>query len=83
MAQTQLEEIKKSKPTIAEDFIDLSEFYFEQNNFSEAIKILNKGIKKFPQQNCLYLKKAEILFLTKQIQKAQEVLEKLKKINND
>ena len=46
LANEKLEEIKKSKPATIQDFIDLSEIYYEQNKIDEAIKILNKGIKK-------------------------------------
>ena len=83
MALVQLEEIKKSKPVIIEDYINLSKFYYEQKKYNEAIKILNKGIKKFPAQNNLYLEKVKILFETKQTQKAQEILKKLNTISNN
>lgn len=83
MALAQLEEIKKSKPIVAQDYIDLARIYYELKDFNEAIKILNKGIKKYPTQNKLYLEKRKILIETKQTQKAQEILDKLNQINNN
>lgn len=83
LANEKLKEIKKSKPATIQDYVDLSEIYYEQNKIDEAIKILNKGIKKFENSNILYLQKIKIFNLSNQINKAQEIINQMDKINNN
>ena len=82
MALNQLEEIKKIKPVSIQDYLDMSEIYLEEARVSEAINILNKGIKKYPQDFCLYSKKAKILISLNKINEAKELFAKFDK-NND
>ncbi|MBQ4646060.1 MAG: tetratricopeptide repeat protein [Candidatus Gastranaerophilales bacterium] len=83
MALTFLEEIKKTKPETIQDYLDLSELYYEQSEINKALKYLNKGIKKYPNSNQLYLQKINLLTSLKRLNEAQETLDKINKINNN
>ena len=56
-----LKEIQAYNPKNPQDYIDLSEIYYDLSDFEEAIKILNKGIKKFPQAASLNIQKTKLL----------------------
>ena len=83
LSSIQLEELERIKPVNINDFIDLSEFYYEKSEVEKAIKILNKGIKKFPDELCLYTQKAKILFLINKMKEAEAVFDKLDKFNHN
>lgn len=73
IAESQLKEIKKTKPTGVQDYIDLSEIFFEENQTDNAIKIINKGIKKYPKEFKLYSQKARIYRLLGKINHSKEI----------
>ena len=77
------EQIKKTKPTAIQDYIDLSEIYFDQSNYEKAFKFLDKGIKKHPNSFKLYSQKAKLYTkLNKPIQ-SKQVIEKFSKVNTN
>ena len=78
MASAQKEVFKKAKPANSQDYIDLSEIYFDLGEFDEAIKILNKGIKKSSEKIELYCQKAKILTLLNKKNDAFEVYQAMK-----
>lgn len=76
IAEIQLENVKKAKPQTKIDYIDLSEFYLEEKKPNEAIKILDKGIKKFKNEWALYSQIAKIYTLSGKNEQAKLILEK-------
>ena len=59
-----LTELKKIKPQTQKDYIDLSEFYFEEYGLEASNKILDEGIKKYPDCASLYSQKNKLKHLT-------------------
>ncbi len=59
-----LTELKKIKPQTQKDYIDLSEFYFEEYGLEASNKILDEGIKKYPDCTSLYSQKNKLKHLT-------------------
>ena len=82
MASAQREIFEKAKLVNPQDYIDLSEIYFDLGKFEEAIKILNKGIKKSSEKSELYCQKAKILTLLNKTNEALEVYQDMKEKNN-
>lgn len=82
LALAQKQVFKKAKPTSFKDYIDLSEIYYDLGEFDDAIKILNKGIKKSPKEIKLYCQKAKIYTLLNKKSSANETYEAMKSKNN-
>ena len=59
-----LTKLKKIKPQTQKDYIDLSEFYFEEYGLEASNKILDEGIKKYPDCASLYSQKNKLKHLT-------------------
>lgn len=83
IAATQLEEVRKTKPATVQDYVDLSEIFYEEEKFDEAIKILDKGIKNFRKEFLLYSQKAKIYTLSGKKERAKETLGEFNKISNN
>jgi len=83
VAINQLENVKKIKPLSVQDYLDISEIYIEESKTNEAIKILDKAIKKFPKELALYTKKAKIYNHLGKKEQAKELLQKIVQLGND
>lgn len=83
IAKDQLDEIEKTKLVNLLDYIDLAEVYFEENKINESIKVLDKGIKKYPKEFELYSKKAEIYTYLNKFEQVKLILKKAIQENND
>ena len=79
-AQVYLSQIKKYKPNKIEEYLDLSQVYYEINGFDSALKILDKGIKKYPQEPMLYTQKIKFYYLENNQEKIQETLSIMEEI---
>lgn len=55
------------KPKTVQDYIDFSTIYYDKQQTSFAIKILNQGIEKFPEERSLYEAKLKLFKATKDI----------------
>ncbi len=75
-----LEEIKKTKPATIQNYIDLSDIYFEQENYETSIKVIDKAIKKFPKDYSLYSQKIKLYSLLNKTGELKEIIEKIKKL---
>lgn len=76
-----LSEIRKSKLINVQDYIDLSEIYFEEGKYENSLKILDKAIKKFPNDYFSYSQKLKIYSILDKTEEIQETLNKMTKIN--
>lgn len=61
------------------DLLDLSEIVFYEKGLNEAIKLLDKNIKKAPLEYSLYYQKIKIYMLANEIEKAKEISENIRK----
>jgi len=75
-----LKSLKKFKPVKLMDFIDLSEFYFEQKGLDEAINLLNLGIKKYSDKIELYYQQIKLCYRAKNQKKLKQIIEKRNKL---
>ncbi len=69
-----LSQLKKAKPITEADFIDLSEFYFDEYGLNSSVKLINDGIKKFPQSTLLYSQKLKLYYLAGEKEKIKELI---------
>lgn len=53
-------QLKKAKPSTEADYINLSEFYFEEFGIDSATKFLEEGEKRFPNSASLYSQKLKL-----------------------
>ena len=79
-AEEQFSEVKKAKLNTIKDYIDWSEIYYDEEEFDESLKILNKGVKKFPQSHLLFSQQIKIYSL---LNKKNEIKPILEKTNNN
>lgn len=68
--------LKKTKAITISDYIDLSEFYFEENGIKNAIKILDEGLKKYPNSSELFSQKIKLYYLANDNEKLKELTNK-------
>ena len=61
IANETLKEIKSAPLKNPQDYIDLSEIYYDLVEFDDVIKVLNKGIKKYPQDLSLVHQKNKVI----------------------
>lgn len=80
-AQNQLNELKKIKPIIAKDYIDLSQIYYEQGEIAQAFKILDKAIKKMPKEAGLYAQKNKLYFMLSKEKEKEKTTLQMQEIN--
>ena len=57
--------IASLKPKTVQDYLDFSTIYYDKKNTATAIKILNDGILKYPDERCLYEAKLKLFKATK------------------
>ena len=57
--------IANLKPRTVQDFLDFSTIYYDKKNTPVAIKVLNDGIAKFPDERSLYEAKLKLFRTTK------------------
>jgi len=57
--------IASLKPKTVQDYLDFSTIYYDKKNTATAIKILNDGILKYPDERCLYEAKFKLFKATK------------------
>lgn len=57
--------IANLKPRTVQDFLDFSTIYYDKKNTPVAIKVLNDGIEKFPDERSLYEAKLKLFRATK------------------
>ena len=67
--------IKKIKPRTIADYLDLSEILYEQKGIESAVKLLDNGIKKFPDEYKLYLQKIKLFSLNQDKSEIQAILD--------
>ena len=75
-------QIKFFKTDTLQDYLDLSEIVYEEENLENSIKLLDKAIKKMPEQYELYSQKVKIYQISPSFKKAKETLEEINKIFN-
>ena len=61
IAPETLREIKTATLKTPQDYIDMSEIYYDLSELDNSIKILNKGAKRFPDEKSLTHQKNKIL----------------------
>ena len=61
IASETLREIKTATLKTPQDYIDMSEIYYDLSELDNSIKILNKGAKRFPDEKSLTHQKNKIL----------------------
>lgn len=76
-----LAETKKSKLINAQDYIDLSEIYLEEEKYNESLKILDKAIRKFSKNYSVYSQMLKIYSILNKKEEIREILNKMAKIN--
>ena len=57
--------IANLKPRTVQDFLDFSTIYYDKKNTPVAIKVLNDGISKYPDERSLYEAKLKLFRATK------------------
>ncbi len=57
--------IASLKPKTVQDYLDFSTIYYDKKNTATAIRILNDGILKYPDERCLYEAKLKLFKATK------------------
>ncbi len=73
-SQSYFTALKKEKPNLENDYLDLSEFYFEEYNLSQAIKIIDEGLKKYPSSTKLFSQKIKFYYLSGNGEKIKNIL---------
>ncbi|MBQ2984054.1 MAG: tetratricopeptide repeat protein [Candidatus Gastranaerophilales bacterium] len=76
-AQKELKQIVKIKPLFEMDYLDLSEIYFDENKPQEAIKLLDKALKK-KNNSEFYLQKIKIYFVLNQEENIKNTIIEMK-----
>lgn len=76
-AQKELKQIVKIKPLFEMDYLDLSEIYFDENKPQEAIKLLDKALKKKTNSE-FYLQKIKIYFVLNQEENIKNTIIEMK-----
>lgn len=66
-----------------ETYSSLAHFYEVDDKQSEALKIIDEGLKYFPNSVLLLLKKADCLFKDHSLGKYEEVLKKINTLNSE
>jgi len=75
-------QIKNTGLNSIEDCVDLSEIIFEEQGLEEAIRLLDKAIKKFPDEYGLYSQKVIIYSVSNNEDKVKDTLNKMSEIFN-
>lgn len=82
-SKAQFAQIKKFKPATPDEYIDLSEIYYELTGKEEpSIKILNDATKKYPNSYELYEQKMKIYYMADKPEKLKETIEQAQKLFN-
>lgn len=76
-------EIRRFKPASIQDYIDLSDAFYEMKGPDFAIKILDAGLRKYPDDKQLYFQKVKLYSLSNDKEKRFETLKKLKGNSSD
>lgn len=76
-AQKELKQIVKIKPLFEMDYLDLSEIYFDENKPQEAIKLLDKALKKKTNSE-FYLQKIKIYSVLNQEENIKNTIIEMK-----
>lgn len=76
-------EIRRFKPSSVQDFIDLSDAFYEMKGLDSAIKILDIGHRKYPNDKELYFQKIKLYSFANDKEKRFETLKKLKENSSD
>ncbi len=61
----EIEAIASLKPRTVQDYLDFSTIYFDKKNTNHAIKILDEGISKYPDERVLYEAKLKLFRASK------------------
>ncbi len=76
-AQKELKQIFKIKPSSEMDYLDLSEIYFDENKSQEAIKLLDKALKRKTNSE-FYLQKIKIYSVLNQEENIKNTIIEMK-----
>ncbi len=80
-AKKDLKQILKTKPSTEADYLDLAEVFFEENKPQEAIKLLDKALKKKSNAE-FYLQKIKIYFALNQEENIKKTIFEMKNTLN-
>ena len=61
----EIEAIASLKPKTVQDYLDFSTIYYDKKNTNHAIKILDEGINKYPDERALYEAKLKLFRASK------------------
>jgi tetratricopeptide (TPR) repeat protein len=70
----------KATPTSLQDYIDLAKIFYDRNMTDYVIKIINEGIKAYPDNEALYIMLSNIYDKAGDTKTAKKTLEDLIKI---
>ena len=73
-------QLKKLKPNTLEDYIDLSEIFCDQKEYTALAKLLESAQKKFPSENELYFQMIKIYYLRGDNAQMENTVSKMQKI---
>ncbi len=79
-ANSLLVDIKRYKPSTVEEFIDLSDIFYDLRGLDAAMKIVDTGLRKYIDNKRLYFQKIKLYALEGESAKKSETIKKLKSI---